>query len=205
MALSASGPVKDEKPRKRRAAGELTAAILDAARAEFDERGPSGATTAAIARRAGVTEAQLFRYYPTKAALFREAVFRALNAHFTQFRDAQQPFAVADRRAAADYIAELTAFLRANRQLMVALLTSQAFAGGEDSGPIEALSDYFAAGAAARTQRFGEADHHLAVRVSFAAALGAVVFHDWLFPPGTASDDAISKAYTDFILNGLCE
>nr|WP_086491941.1 TetR/AcrR family transcriptional regulator [Novosphingobium panipatense] len=199
--------------RKRRGAGELTAAILAAARAEFDERGPTGATTAAIARRAGVTEAQLFRYFPTKAALFREAVFGALNTHFTEFQSAQSPFVAGDRSAAECYIRDLIAFLGDNRQLMVALLASQAFAGGEESGPIAALSQYFEAGAAMRAKRLGESDqgggqvggHRMAVRVSFAAVLGAVAFRDWLFPPGIASDAEIEAAFTDFILNGLGE
>ncbi|WP_298199809.1 TetR/AcrR family transcriptional regulator [Novosphingobium sp.] len=202
--MTTADPAGGAKPRRqRRASGELTAAILAAARAEFDARGPSGATTAAIARRAGVTEAQLFRYFPTKADLFREAVFGALNAHFAEFQAAHQPNPGKDRSTGAEYIAQLMAFLRANRQLMVALLASQAFAGGEDSGPIDALSAYFEAGAAIRTSRFGAGDHHLAVRVSFAAALGAVVFNEWLFPPGIASQEDINSAYTTFILNGL--
>lgn len=204
----------DRPRRQRRSAAELTAKILDAARSEFDQHGPNGATTAAIARRAGVTEAQLFRYFPNKAALFREAVFGALNTHFAAFQAAQQPFTLDDRAAAKRYIAELTAFLRSNRQLMLALLASQAFASDPSaSEPIAALSAYFDAGAAMRSKRTGDPtrdgperqDHKLAVRVSFAAALGAVMFHDWLFPADLASPVEIEVALTDFILDGVSE
>jgi len=193
----------DAPRRQRRSATALKAAILAAARVEFDQRGPAGATTAAIARRAGVSEAQLFRYFPTKAALFREAVFGALNAHFAAFQSAQQPYAAGDRKAAEAYIRELTRFLRDNRQAMLALLSAQAFAGDQDSGPISALSDYFAAGAAMRSKRIGEPDQHLAVRMSFATVLGAVMFNDWLFPPGVADDQVVEDAFAHFILKGL--
>ena len=201
------------KPRRqRRGAAELTVVILSAARAEFDQHGPSNATTAAIARRAGVTETQVFRYFPSKAALFREAVFGALIAHFAQFQAAQQPFTLDDRTAARRYVAELTVFLRANRQSLLALLTSQVFAGDSGagdsgaSGPIAALSAYFEAGATMRSRRTGDgpnSEHRLAVRVSFAAALGAVVFHDWLFPAGLAEPYEIETALADFILDGV--
>jgi AcrR family transcriptional regulator len=199
------GPAPDtDRPRRaRRGAGELKAAILAAARAEFDARGPSGATTAAIARRAGVTEAQLFRYFPSKALLFREAVFGALNAHFAEFRATTGPLDPGDGSAARRYIAELAGFLAANRRAMVALLASQTFAGGEEGGPIDALSDYFEAGAALRAARTGGADQAMAVRVSFAAVLGAVVFRDWLFPPGLAAPAEIEAAFADFVLKGL--
>lgn len=52
-------------------------AVLAAARAVFTERGFAGASTAAIARAAGVTEGALFHHFATKALLFRE-VFVAL-------------------------------------------------------------------------------------------------------------------------------
>jgi AcrR family transcriptional regulator len=47
--------------------------ILDAARAEFLERGPA-ATTADIARRAGISEGSIFRRFDTKEDLLVEAL-----------------------------------------------------------------------------------------------------------------------------------
>ena len=47
--------------------------ILDAARAEFLEKGPS-ATTAEIARRAGISEGSIFRRFETKEALLVAAM-----------------------------------------------------------------------------------------------------------------------------------
>ncbi len=54
--------------------------LLEAAEAIFAEQGFSGATTAAIAKRAGVPKANLHYYYPTKEALYRAVVQRVLTA-----------------------------------------------------------------------------------------------------------------------------
>jgi AcrR family transcriptional regulator len=50
-------------------------AIIDAAVALIGERGIDGATTAAIAKRAGATEKTLFRYFPSKGDLVRRVLF----------------------------------------------------------------------------------------------------------------------------------
>jgi TetR/AcrR family transcriptional regulator len=55
-------------------------ALLEAAEAIFADEGFSGATTAAIARRAGVPKANLHYYFPTKEALYRAVVERVLTA-----------------------------------------------------------------------------------------------------------------------------
>jgi len=55
-------------------------ALLEAAEAIFAEQGFAGATTAAIARRAGVPKANLHYYFATKEALYRAVVERVLNA-----------------------------------------------------------------------------------------------------------------------------
>jgi hypothetical protein len=43
----------------------------------------------------------------------------------------------------------------------------------------------------------------LVSRVSFATILACVIFKDWLFPEGLASEGEISAAVSDFILEGL--
>src|SRR5579871_1702965 len=55
-------------------------ALLDAAERAFAEHGFGGATTAAIARDAGMPKANLHYYFPTKEALYRAVVERVLNA-----------------------------------------------------------------------------------------------------------------------------
>jgi len=60
-----------EKNGKRKASGqERQAGIIAAAAALFARRGFTGATTKAIARTAGCSEALVFKYFPTKRALY---------------------------------------------------------------------------------------------------------------------------------------
>ena len=54
--------------------------ILAAAEAVFAERGFEGATTAAIARRAGLPKANLHYYFATKEELYRRVLGRVLDA-----------------------------------------------------------------------------------------------------------------------------
>lgn len=64
-----------EKPQTAR-----EAAIVRAATRLFDEKGFVAAHTADIASLAGVTERTLFRYFPTKDALYRRVMFPAILA-----------------------------------------------------------------------------------------------------------------------------
>jgi hypothetical protein len=40
-------------------------------------------------------------------------------------------------------------------------------------------------------------------RVSFAAVLACVMFKDWIFPPGLASEEEIRAAINDFVREGI--
>jgi TetR/AcrR family transcriptional regulator len=55
-------------------------ALLEAAERVFAEQGFKGATTAAIAQRAGLPKANLHYYFPTKEALYRSVIERVLTA-----------------------------------------------------------------------------------------------------------------------------
>jgi len=59
-------------------ATEKEKAIMEAASVLIGERGIDGATTAEIAKRAGVTERTLFRYFPSKNDLVRRVIFPPL-------------------------------------------------------------------------------------------------------------------------------
>src|SRR3990167_7348512 len=83
-------------------------AVLGAARAAFTERGFSGASTAVIARAAGVTEGALFHHSPSRAQLFRElfvALEDGLNRHAQAASREGEPMAafLAGCRASLDY------------------------------------------------------------------------------------------------------
>lgn len=64
----------DEEAGRRRDATATKAALLDAARELFIERGFDRTTVRDIATRAGVNQALLFRYFGSKESLFRAAM-----------------------------------------------------------------------------------------------------------------------------------
>ena len=73
----AAPPTGPETPaRKRLTAAERRAQILDVAISVFGERGLGGSTTKAIAAAAGVSEATIFRHFPSKDALYVAALER---------------------------------------------------------------------------------------------------------------------------------
>lgn len=195
--------------RKRRSPDELRDRVIEAAGEEFERAGYSGATTAAIARRADVTEAQIFRYFSSKADLFRTAIFEPLNRHFADFQ-ARQPArqGLPVREAARAYIAELQQFIEQHSGMLMSLVVARTYAQDPTEGGsgIEGLLRYFESGAAMMQGRVGQdlkVPPDMMVRVSFAAVLGSVLFKDWMFPPGMAGANEIREATIDFVLDGL--
>jgi AcrR family transcriptional regulator len=195
----------------RRAPGEIRERILQAAGEEFKTFGFSGATTLNIARRADVTEAQLFRYFGSKPVLFREAVFEPLVRHFDEF-DARHvhgtPESITLRENARLYISELQQFIREHSKMLMSLVFAQTYAPFTTPGvgEIDSLQSYFTRGATMMTRRTGgkaKVAPKLMVRVSFAAVLSCILFKDWLFPAGMASEDEISDAIIDFVIDGI--
>jgi AcrR family transcriptional regulator len=63
-------------PRSRRSPAAIRSLVLQAARELFAERGFGDVTTREVAVRAGVTQAQVFRHFGSKARLFVEAAYQ---------------------------------------------------------------------------------------------------------------------------------
>jgi AcrR family transcriptional regulator len=196
--------------RKRRSPEDLLQQILRAAEEEFRRCGYAGATTAAIARNADVTEAQLFRYFSTKADLFREAVFKPLDQQLQGFLEThmadEDPEVI--RQSMADYIDELQRFVAEHAELLTSLFVVQTYEPKTIDGlaTMSSLASYFDRGATTSARRLtgpAKVDPRLMVRVSFAAVVGCVLFKDWIFPPGLASDEEIQAAVNAFVREGL--
>lgn len=197
--------------RKRRTSEEVAERILEAAAEEFELSGYTGATTAAIARRADVTEAQIFRFYASKQELFRAAIFTPLNAHFAKFLDenARSLEEIGnDRELARRYIHELQDFMERHSRMFMSLIVASAYSPDttQGIGDMEGLRAYFDMGAATMSGRLGapaKVAPELMVRVSFAAILANLMFKDWLFPAGLANKDEIREAIADFVIEGI--
>ncbi len=76
-------------PRRRRSADERREEIVEAALAELAAAGLAGASTEAIARRAGISHAYLFRLFGTKRELFLAAIDRSYDHILETFRRAE--------------------------------------------------------------------------------------------------------------------
>ncbi|MEP6966801.1 MAG: helix-turn-helix domain-containing protein, partial [Pseudomonadota bacterium] len=76
----------DREPRFRRRKTARPAEIIAAALEVFAERGFAAARLEDIARRAGVSKAALYLYFPDKDALFRAVVGEAIAPNFADLR-----------------------------------------------------------------------------------------------------------------------
>jgi AcrR family transcriptional regulator len=195
--------------RKRRQRTEIMERLLAAAEEEFKACGYVGGTTAAIARRAEITEAQLFRYFPSKAELFRQTMVKPLDDHLQGFLSRQSGGGnegfFEEARA---YISELQAFISEHEKMFVSLIAAEAYSHQNIGGVshVDSLREYFEHGAGMFAGRMGDRvpiDPKLVVRVSFAAVLACVIFRDWLIPEDVADDRAFREAVVHFVLYGI--
>src|SRR3989441_5559245 len=75
---------------KRKSAEERRESVLDAAFAEFAERGLDGASTEAIAAKAGISQPYVFRLFGTKKELFKAVVARCFRETLELFQRAAE-------------------------------------------------------------------------------------------------------------------
>jgi AcrR family transcriptional regulator len=199
-----SHPVK----RTRRSREDILNRIVQAAREEFQHSGFTGATTANIARKAEVTEAQLFRCFGSKSNLFRETIFKPIDQHFVQFLNQHMPEIRKSASVAAMtdlYATELQRFIRENSGVLASLVMAQTYESDVARPAIGSLHTYFDRCAVLMGERLKgrtKIDPRLTVRVVFGAVLASVMFKDWIFPPGLATDADITAAVNDFIKEG---
>ena len=196
------------KPRrKRRSTQEIVDRIVDAASSEFGENGYAQTTTAAIARRADVAEALIFNHFGNKANLFRKAVFKPLDDHFSNFIATHAHFDDSDRAGESRaFVSDLVTFVRQRSGIFKSLVVNEAFASDEGSGALRGLQDYFDKMSAIEEARMVEPQKvppRLISRLSFAAILGYILCEEWLIPDAMASDEEVHEAMCDFIMEGL--
>jgi AcrR family transcriptional regulator len=194
-------------PRRRRSSDEIRRQLLAAAGAEFRERGFGGATTAAIARRAGMAEMQLFRVFPRKADLFREAILAPLAEHVRRFREEPVPSTLEGDSLALGlaYIAQLRAFLGEQASLLHSLFDAETFSAGdaEEKAAIRSgVQQFFDECAAALAERLGGTeDAGLQARILHGTLLGCLTYDGWLFGEGQ-DRGAIDAAILRFVALG---
>ncbi len=203
--------VAKKKRRPRRSTDEVIDLIIEAARGEFERNGYDGAKTAEIAKKAQVAEALIYSNFGSKARLFHDSIFKPLNQHFLQFCathlvDADDTEGA--REWTRQYTLELQQFVRRHSRMLRTVIAAQMYAseGMQGLSQVEGLHEFFSLTAAKSMKRFPDKPKihpKLVSRVSFATILTCVVFKDWLFPEGLASDEEVSAAVSNFILEGV--
>src|SRR3954454_2241807 len=116
--------------RTRSTAEERREQVLAAAVSEFAARGLEAATTADIARRAGISQAYVFRLFTNKRELFLAAIDTCFGRVESRFRDAAAETPAGDAVARLEAMGNAYGELLVNRELL--LLQMQAYAASGD-------------------------------------------------------------------------
>jgi AcrR family transcriptional regulator len=197
--------------RTRRSTEEVVNRLVSAAIEEFEAKSFSGATTAAIAKRAGVAEALLFNHFGSKAQLFQETIYKPLEQHFDTFQEevsteTDDPEDI--KEGSRQYVNALQDFVSEHKGMFLSLVFAQTYkpTGIEGLAEIKGLHDYFsrmaelAQGNLKRKPKISP--RHMA-RISFATIMAGVLFRDWLFSDDEDDPEAVRNAISDFVMEGL--
>jgi AcrR family transcriptional regulator len=207
----AKNPSAPRPRRARRSTEEIIDRLMDAALEEFEEKGYTGATTAAIARRAEVAEALLFNHFGSKAQLFKDTIFQPLSQLFDTFL-AEHPASPDNpeltRANTLEYIGEIRNLIAGHPRMLLSLVFAQCYKTGEVDGlaDVQGLHDYFARSAEQASSNLKSEpriDPELMARISFVSIMSSIVFQDWLFPDGRWDRGQIHDAIAQFVLDGL--
>ena len=201
------------EPRKRRPTGEPRRLILAAARDLFSRRGYSDTSTRELADRAEVSETLIFRYFGSKAVLFREA----LVVPFVEFVD---DWAERNRTGKLDhlsdaeftrgYVTDVYQLFRANRGLLAVVWaadTNEEHVLAE-SGVLDevtgALAKLVEVSRSAMRRRHPEIEHRedLGSRAVLAVSAGMAAFGQSFYGGPRPSDDDVIDELVELILHG---
>ncbi|WP_160573829.1 TetR/AcrR family transcriptional regulator [Actinomadura physcomitrii] len=186
--------------------------MLAAAREVFAERGYASARTREIARRAQATEKMVFRHFPSKVALFREAVFepfsKVAESYLDEFENRAR-LGLGAETLARDYVVCLYEFLRDNRLNILSLLAAyahdpQVLGSGVD-GPLERLIDELVRAVEVGVAEQGRdaADARQIVRLTFGMVLSAAVTNPLLLGPDEGAEDALVDEIVRYVIAGV--
>ena len=211
-----ASPTKEGTPprprRPRRTSKEVVERILRAAGEEFEANGYAGATTAGIARRAGVTEPLIFGNFGTKAQLFDASIFAPLSDHLVAFCESHVMSADATGEEAdsfrRQYITELRDFIAQHKRKFLSMLFVQSYGDTHHQlADIAGMQTYLDKASGLQRRRLGDRkvriDPDVLSRLSFISIFSAVVFRDWIFTDSQVGHDDIDDALINFVIDGL--
>lgn len=189
--------------RKRRSTQEIRALIVSAARQEFAAHGFDGATTKAIAKRAGVLESLLFSNFGNKTAIFEKAILEPITGAFEEgvLASDHYPLDGSELRL-QQFISASYAVYKANADLLQALVKSS----GEHSADLGVkLQAYFTTSEHRQRVAFAngdaafDVDPQISTRLLFGMMISTIVLRVWMFPNNAPDDQQMVSALTRLI------
>lgn len=210
-------PVNDveqsQPPRQRRPRGEPRRLLIASAQEVFNRKGYTSSSTREIAEHAQVSETLMFRYFGSKAGLFREAMVKP----FVDVVDAWITRRLADpmrfehpREETRQFIAVVYDMFRTHRALAASLFAADALTESElaESGvfdevrfQIERLVLFGIQEAEEQGATVSAAEHPLSTRAVLAMVAGMSTFGTWYYGNRRPSRNAIIDEITDWVVN----
>lgn len=213
MAEGSAAKAGGKKPgASRRAPDEVRRLLLESARSLFAAKGYAGASTRDIALKAGVSEALLFRHFGTKAKLFERAILDPINDFIHEYVEQWRVRTAADHTPEGISFAYVDGFYRLlseNRELVLALVTAQAYESIKElneASPLSRLMDELEQVAGREAELRGyEFDVHIATRLVAGMVMSMALLDEWLFPTGKRrpSRQRIVNEMVAFMVHGL--
>jgi AcrR family transcriptional regulator len=196
----------------RRRRGEPRRLLLESARELFSRQGYASTSTREIADHAGVSETLMFRYFGSKAGLFREALVVPFIEYVENLNAKWQSGELdklSDEGFARQLVGDLFDLFRENRGLVVMLWAadSQSAKDLAETGIYEIereLKVLAKLGAAETARRRGHPLYHhdLATRSMLAMVAGMAVFGKAFYGKRPPSRNAIVDELTQSVLYG---
>ena len=185
----------EAKRSRRRSSQEVRALILDAARTEFALNGFEGATTRAIAQRAGVLESLIFGNFGSKGALFGQAIMEPINAAFSEgvFASEIHPIEQSETRM-LEFIKPVYAAYRKNSDLFDAMVKSSNHKSQQFG---ELMEEYFTKSEERLRAALGgkgsviDIEPGLSVRLLYGMLISTILLRGWMFPHGEPDEDKV--------------
>jgi AcrR family transcriptional regulator len=198
----------------RRRSPEIRDLLIASACEQFTTKGYSATTMKEISDHAGIVPSVLYKHFPSKVELLREAVLhpflRFLDDFAAEWQE-QAPRPGAGRKLILDFISDLYENLLEHRGALITLVAAQheleediqaqvvralrrMFMELREIGELEATS----------RDRFPAVDIELSIRIIVAMVAGSTVFEDLLLPPRSAvSREKLFAHMADLMTWGL--
>ena len=183
----------DKAVRRRRPSGEPRRLLLEAARDCFNRKGYASTSTREIAALADVSETLIFRYFGSKAGLFREAVVMPFVDTIDREieRQSSRPTrSILTREDTRAFVGQMYDVFHEHRALAAMVFAADALVGSDvaESGAIEDVRgaiDRFVRFASDEARAHGRSvdptAHDLAIRGHMAMVAGVATFGTWYF------------------------